>query len=105
MNEQKIKNVFADEEFVVSIMNMETAEEVQAALAEKEIEISVEEIEAIREKLISKDGELSEEDLEDVSGGVVITATVTGILCAIFGGISAAAGTGTFVHNVTRGRW
>jgi len=41
MNEQKIKNVFADEEFVVSIMNMETAEEVQAALAEKEIEISV----------------------------------------------------------------
>ena len=105
MNEQKIKNVFADEEFVVSIMNMETAEEVQAALAEKEIEISVEEIEAIREKLISKDGELSEEDLEDVSGGVVITASVTGILCAIFGGISATAGTGTFVHNVTRGRW
>jgi len=43
--------------------------------------------------------------LEDVSGGVVITASVTGILCAIFGGISAAAGTGTFVHNVTRGRW
>ena len=101
MNEQKIKEVFADEAFVESLLNMENAEDVCAALAEKDIEVSIADVVAIRDMLVSKDGELSEEDLENVSGGVVI-ATVITVVCGI---ISASCGAANLTHNVTRGRW
>ena len=48
MNEQKIKEIFSDEIFVKSLLNLETAEEVQAALTEKEIELTVDEINALK---------------------------------------------------------
>ena len=48
MNEQIIKEIFSDEIFVKSLLNLETAEEVQAALTEKEIELTVDEINALK---------------------------------------------------------
>ncbi|MDO4744882.1 MAG: hypothetical protein Q4A86_05835 [Clostridia bacterium] len=87
MNVEKMKEVFSDEAFVKSVLELETAAEVQAALKEKGVELTEEEILAIR-KLLSKlesgevtkeqlavwqkqaeDGELSEEALEQVAGG------------------------------------
>ena len=100
MNAEKIKKVFSDEEFVTSLFELETPEEVQEALEEKEINLSTEEICQMRDFIIhyqdgelteeeqkvlelaqkSMDGELSEEELEKVSGGsLVIAGLVAGI--------------------------
>ncbi len=76
MHEQKIKELFSDEQFVKELFALETPEEVQAVLADNDVEISVEEILKIRELLIKKEnGELSDEDLEEVSGGLVQVIT------------------------------
>ncbi len=102
MNEQKIKEVFSDAAFVEALMNMESAEDVQSAIAEKGIELSVADIEALRVQLSGEGEELSEDALENVAGGFAITATV---VSAIAGCISAAAGLTSMVHNVTNRRW
>ena len=87
MNVEKMKEIFSDEAFVKSLFELETVTEVQAALKEKGIELSEEEILGIREFLIkvesgeitkeqlelwqkqAEDGELSEEALQQVVGG------------------------------------
>lgn len=102
MDEQKIKEVFSDEAFVTSLLEMEEAPEVKNALADKGIELTLEEIEALRLQLGKADGELGEEDLENVSGGFAITLTA---VAAIFGIIGGTASAGSFVHTVTRRRW
>ena len=73
MNEERIKEVFADEEFVKELLNKETPEEAQALLAEKDIDISVEELVNIKDIIVAKlqaaekgeSAELTEEDLEN----------------------------------------
>ena len=98
MNEEKIKEVSSDEEFVKSLMELETPEEVQKALAEKDIDLSVDDIKKIA-KLIQKkaDGELSDEDLESVAGGSVTVAVV------LFTGTALIACAG--YRLVTHRRW
>ena len=79
MNKERIKEIFSDEEFVKELFSKETPEEAQALLAEKGMVISVEDIVKVRDLLIKKielaekneSEELNEEDLEDVSGGVI----------------------------------
>lgn len=106
MNEALIKEVFSDREFVESLLELETAEEVQAALKEKNLDLSVEDIENIQKALITQESsELSEEEMENVSGGFVITATAAAAVSAIAGVIGATAGTGTFIHNISKGKW
>ena len=106
MNEQQIKEIFSDESFVNSILEMETPQDVQKALSEKGLDLSLEEINTIQNTLINNDneGELSEDDLENVAGGVAITTVICGLI------IGAATASGTFqlgkaIHNWTRRRW
>jgi len=91
--EQLIKEIFSDEEYVKGLIALETPEEVQASLQEKGLEITVEEINTMKD-LLSKmnDGELSDEDLESVSGGCVavligcgaaVAATAVGSIVAL----------------------
>ena len=47
MNIERVKEVFADEAFAKSVFELETASEIQAALKEKGIELSEEEITSI----------------------------------------------------------
>ena len=111
MNMEKIKEVFSDQAFVKGLFDMQTAAEVQAALKEKGVEMSEEEILDVRDLLIKVDrgeisveqleqwaaqaenGELPDEMLEQVSGGVLLTSMMIG---AIFYwvGVGAAVGTG-----------
>ena len=92
MNMEKMKEIFADEAFVKSLFELESAGEVQTVLKEKGVELTEEEIFAIREMLLkvadgeisvkqleqwatqAERGELSEELLEQVSGGSVPVA-------------------------------
>ena len=80
MNAENMKAAFADEAFVKSLFELETAAEVQAALKEKGVELTEEEALSIREffaKVKSgeisaeqlESGELSEEMLGQVAGG------------------------------------
>lgn len=102
LTQEKIQEVFSDEKFVESLLQMEEPEEVQAALKEKGIELTVEEVKQIREKLENtSEGELSEEDLGQVSGGIAITM----IIGAIAGLISLTASAASYTHKQTRGRW
>ena len=74
MDEKKIQEVFSDEAFVTTLFEAETAEEVQALVKEKGLEISLEEIEAIKSQLAKvNSGEgLSADELDDVAGGAII---------------------------------
>ena len=85
MNTEKMKAVFADEAFVKSLFELDTVAEVQAALQEKGVELTEEEILGIRDLLGKvENGELSEELLEQVSGGSVLLA-IGGVAAAAFG--------------------
>ena len=75
MNEAKINELFSDEAFVEKLFNMETAEQAQAALKEKGVELSADELSKIRETILAQansEGELSLDALDDVAGGVVV---------------------------------
>ena len=122
MNMEKMKEVFSDEEFVKSLFELETPEEVQAALKEKEIELSTDEICQMRDflsryqegtlteeekkavELAGKygEGELSEEELENVSGGGVVLAMAFLISVCVTVGLLVGA---EVTDNCTRGRW
>ena len=100
MNEERIKEVFSDEAFVKELFSKETPEEVQAMLEDKDIELSIDEIVKLKELLEKKvenpDAELSDEDLEDVSGGCLGVAVIASFVVC-FGA--------PIVETATRGRW
>ena len=100
MNMEKMKKVFSNEEFVKSLFAMENAAEVQAALKEKGVEMTEEEVKAMIEFFAkvksgeisraqleqwvaqAESGELSEELLEQVAGGFVGMAIGFGAIMA-----------------------
>ena len=79
MTEERIKEVFSDEEFVKKLFSKETPEEVQVLLAEKDIDLTVAEIVKLGEIVAKKlqqiengePAELTEEEMADVVGGVL----------------------------------
>ena len=98
MNEDRVKEVFSDEEFVKEFFGKETPEEAQAMLAEKDIEVSVEELVKLRDLLIKKaqqaegSEELNDDELEDVSGGIIGFAIAMLVGGALLGGLFITAG-------------
>ena len=112
MNIERVKEVFADEAFAKSLFELETASEMQAALKEKGIELSEEEITSIQDVLMKvkngevtkeqiekwsiqlENGELSEEALELVSGGIGPLSTIFMIayLAITIGGFGTVSG-------------
>ena len=111
MNLEKMKAVFADEAFIKQLFELETAAQVQAALKEKGVELTEEEILGIRDFIIKvergeisaeqlekwaaqeENGELSEEALEQVAGGSFIGAIIAIIgTKAVITGLVTVAG-------------
>jgi len=102
--EAKIKEVFRDEEYVKELLNLETAEEVQASLKEKGIEMTIDEIMKIKNMLEkSEDEELSDEDLEKVGGGCFAIAAGVIVVSLVVTGASAIA-TNIYMNKRER-RW
>lgn len=105
---KELAEIFSDKELLAKLAGGEFNAEAQAALKEKGIELSEEEIASIQEILMKvktgkitkeqlekwtaqlEDGELPEETLELVSGGIGILSAII-IACVIFdvGGIAA----------------
>jgi lactobin A/cerein 7B family class IIb bacteriocin len=104
MNVAKAKEVFSDEALVTSLLKLDTPEEVQTALKAKGLELSLGDINAVREGLIKaaeNNGELNEADLEKVAGGWVPWIAVGIVLAGVGGAALGAVG----VDNLTRRRW
>ena len=78
MNTEKMKEVFADEAFVKSLFELESAAEVQAALKEKGFDLSDEEVETVRNYCAKlAQGELPEDMLDMVAGGGISKTYMT----------------------------
>ena len=86
---EKLKEVLSDQAFAVKILELGTAEEVQQALKAKGVELSVEEINALREEILRQaEGgeELDKDCLKAVSGGFLAVAYAA---CTLFAAASA----------------
>ena len=126
MNIEKMKEVFLDEAFVKSLFELENVAEVQAALREKGVELSEDEILGIRELFLkveeggisaeqleswaaqAEDGELPEEMLELVSGGLLISSLLIGIAittAATGVAVGTTVGIGAGVVSAIKNRW
>ena len=126
MNIERLKEVFLDEAFVKSLFELETVAEVLAALREKGVELSEEEILGVRDLLIkveeggisaeqleswaaqAEDGELPEEMLELVSGGLLISSLLIGIAittAATGVAVGTTVGIGAGVVSAIKNRW
>lgn len=110
ISEETIREVFSDEDFVKTLFALETPEEVQLALKEKNIELSIEEILKVRDLLLKTTGNsgiLSDEDLQEVSGGAIITAIAGVVLLVGFELVAGAAFAGTIclADWTTGGKW
>lgn len=96
----------ADSSLAEKLLALETPEEVQAALKGEGLDFSVEEINVLRDALVKAmakgDGELSDEDLEDVAGGSITVAAVVAVVGCIAGVVGTAGG---IVDNIVRSRW
>ena len=80
-NEIALKKALEDEAFVKQLVEMENPEDVQAALNAKGAEITVEEVQQIAKSLSQQaEGELDEDALEDVAGGVSAQTIFTDII-------------------------
>ena len=114
MNEERIKEVFADEEFIKELFSKETPEEAQALLVEKDIELSIDELVKLKDLVVAKlqavengeSAELTEEELTDVAGGYLGIATIIIVSIAIplITGTGIAVGISTN-NFTTRLRW
>ena len=87
--EQKLAQLYtkleADKSLGEKLFSLETPEEVQSLLKEQGIEFNLDEINMIKEALaksIAKagSGELSDEDLENVAGGVDPSLVIEGVV-------------------------
>lgn len=106
--EQKLAQLQAkievDQRLAEKLFALETSEEVQIFLKTEGLDFTLEEINVLREALLKslEKGELSDEDLEEVAGGFVITFALVSAIGSIIGATVSAGG---LTHNVTRGRW
>ncbi len=110
MTEQQVMAIFEDGEFTKSIIEMENPEDVQAALKAKGLDLSLEEVGAIAKEIAkASDTTLSDDDLEDVSGGFAITlalgVTTAMVAKAVIGGVGALFAVGSLTDHFTRRRW
>ena len=112
--QEHIRQVFQDEDFVRGLFDLATPQEVKVALAQKNIELTVEEIVQVREQIvkhIESDRELSDIELSQVQGGstLLLVGLVAAFLIggAVLGGIAAAGSVGGayIVDQKTGGQW
>jgi predicted ribosomally synthesized peptide with nif11-like leader len=74
--QKKIEELMANTEFTDKLSQCETCDEIAVLFGTEGIEVSGEELETAMERVAAQNenGELSEENLEQVAGGVLATA-------------------------------
>jgi hypothetical protein len=106
MDDQAIKEAFEDKAFVEKLLALDSPEEVQKVLLDdKGISLELTDIKLIKDALAKEDeGELHEDDLEDVAGGSVVL-TALGIASIIGAAVAGSVSLGNKVDSWTRRRW
>lgn len=79
-----IKAVMEDREFVEMIVAMEDPVDVQSAFSAKGIDFSIEEINQIARIAFSDNSELSEEEMDNIAGGVLAEIAIVASGVALF---------------------
>ena len=74
--EEKMQELQNDPEFISKFVECETAEAVCELFAQKGIEVTPEELNKAYETLNAPEGELNEDALDDVAGGVAYVSTL-----------------------------
>lgn len=102
MNEKAINNFLEkmtnDQDFTAKVCQSVEASDVQKIAKAADIDLTLEDIMATKDIIYQmidqhSEGELSENDLEDVSGGVIVTATAGAFIAAgVISAIGAVAG-------------
>jgi len=107
MNREKIIEVFSDKEFVMQLLEIEDMEEARAFIAEKGIELTVEEVTEMRDQVVKKisdgsiqDMEIDDEDLENVTGGFLGVAIAYLVATIVLVSLGMAVG----IDGMTRRR-
>lgn len=101
--EERLNELVQNEVFMKRLLALETDVEVQALLAENDVELSLDEIKFIKKQVearLNGQEELDEEDLANVVGGSVTAAIA--IIGAVVDGIIKL---GDSVHKWTNGTW
>lgn len=78
--EEKIKNLVEDQEFVTKLLACEEPEQVQKLFADNGVDVTLDDVKALGQSLsvmAESDGELSEDDLEGVAGGSLMSVVST----------------------------
>ena len=87
MDKQKLQEVFSDKAYVESIVKM-SAEDAAKSLCEKGVEVTAEQLMEVRDFAVAhkdelQNGELSEEALADIAGGISKDAELAIGCCSI----------------------
>lgn len=87
---EKLRDLLNSETFANEIKNLKTVEELQVVLKQHGVEMTTDEIIELgghlaRKVGMDKNGELTEEDLENVSGGGLLALAALGIASICFG--------------------
>jgi len=73
MDNNKVNELLANEDFIASLSNAESADEMIQLFADNDVEITADELQA----LVDESGELSDDDLDDVSGGAAVATSLS----------------------------
>ena len=90
MDKQKLQEVFSDKAYVESIAKM-SAEDAAKSLCEKGVEVTAEDLMKVHDFILEhkeqlQNGELSEESLARIAGGMSPEDATTVTICSFFGG-------------------
>ena len=96
LDQAKLQEVFSDKEYVESIVKM-SAEDAAKSLNQKGVEVTADDLMQVRDFIVAhqeelKNGELSEETLAEISGGISGAAVSAIIIGATVGVIALCGG-------------
>ena len=89
---EKLTELLKDKAFAEEFFKQETAEDAQKFLASKGVDVTIDELNQLRDAIVtrlddSNGDELSDDQLENVAGGMAV-ATVAGIVAGVAGATS-----------------
>ena len=109
-NRQRLREIFSDEAFVKHLFDQETPEDAQKVLEEKDVIVTIDQIVKYKELLEKHVNgeinleEMSEKDLEEITGGLITEGLlVIGGLLA-FTGLMLTGGAAYLVNEEKRRR-